>query len=378
MSKLRSKFFPTELPRNAGAVFSRIPPVLLLAISLLTLCHEVKGQEFANPFVKDQTDLAMEKAIKFLVTQQNENGSITDQGHDTAMTALAIMAMASVGNQPGDPTPEGECMRKGISFVLTRQQDNGYFGGLDNSRMYGHGIITLMLTEMMGMTMDQAQDEAVHKHCQKAINLILSSQKESKPAHFRGGWRYYPNAKDSDLSVSVWQLMALRSAKNDGLRVPASAIEEAVEYLKRSYVSSRGREGVPDNKVSGFAYMPRQGRPTETMAAAGLLAMQVCGEYESPYVIGAADWLLEHPPQFGKRFFFYGIYYYAQGMYQRGGSHADLAQKHVLKMLMEKQQGDGAWEASNGEEKKVGKVYATSLAVLSLSVEHHFLPIYQR
>lgn len=352
-----------------------------VAIGLLFLALSAKlapAEEFVSPFKKDRVDESIDRAVKYLVTQKKADGSIADKSTATAMTALAIMAMASVGNQPGDPTPEGECMKKGLQYVLTKQDNNGYFGNSDGSRMYGHGIITLMLTEMIGMGLDQSQDEQIHKHCQAAINLILSAQQEKKAPHFQGGWRYTPNATDADLSVSVWQLMALRSAKNDGLDVPGSAIEDAVEYLKRSYVSRLGKNGIPENLVSGFAYMPRQRGASETMTAAGLLAMQVCGQYDSPFVHGAADWMLEHPPKWGKRFFCYGIYYYAQGMYQRGGAHAETARKHVLNELLDKQQTDGAWEAANGEEKKIGKVYATSMATLSLSVKYHFLPIYQR
>jgi hypothetical protein len=166
--------------------------------------------------------------------------------------------------------------------------------------------------------------------------------------------------------------------KSGSMGYQGSSSPGVSKYLERSFVSPRGRNGDPDKKVSGFAYMPRQGRATESMTGAGLLAMQVCGQYESPYVLGAADWLLEHPPEWKDRFFFYGIYYYAQGMYQRGGSHADTASEHVLKMLLDKQQENGAWLADNNDEKKHGKVYATALAVLSLSVKHHFLPIYQR
>ena len=46
------------------------------------------------------------------------------------------------------------------------------------------------------------------------------------------------------------------------------------------------------DKKSGFAYQPG-GHPEYTTTAAGLLAMQVCGQYESPFVLGAADWLLD-------------------------------------------------------------------------------------
>jgi hypothetical protein len=100
--------------------------------------------------------------------------------------------------------------------------------------------------------------------------------------------------------------MAQRSAKNDGLQVPANAIRDAVAHLKRSYVSTLDRNGMPDNKASGFSYTLRRHSAAYTMTAAGLLAMQVGGEYESPLVVGAADWLLEHPPKW-KEGFFYGV-----------------------------------------------------------------------
>jgi hypothetical protein len=333
-----------------------------------------------TPFEKDVTDSAVDKAINYLLSQQRPDGAITDRGHETTMTSLAVMAMASVGAQPADPDARGGTMRKALEYVLRedRQDDKGYYGHRDGSRMYGHGITALMLTEMLGMGADLKQDREIHDRCQRAIDLILSSQKVNKSLQYRGGWRYTPDARDADLSVTVWQLMALRSAKNDGLQVPAAAIRDAVEYLKRSYASTLDHNGMPDKRASGFCYTPTGRNPTYTMTAAGLLAMQVCGEYESPLVAGAADWLLEHPPKWKEHFFFYGTYYYAQGMYQRGGNHAETAQRLVQEILLEKQQSDGSWQAEGGQENGVGKVYATSLAVLSLSVKYHYLPIYQR
>ncbi len=337
-------------------------------------------QKTPSIFQKDEVDLAVDKAIAYLLTQQREDGAIIDKGHDTTMTALSIMAMASVGIQPSDLSPKGQAMQRALAFVLQddRIDDKGYFGKHDGSRMYGHGIITLMLTEMLGMGISDEQDQLIHDRCQKAIDVILSSQKIEKPTHYRGGWRYTPDSRDSDLSASVWQLMALRSAKNDDLQVPASAINDAVAYLKRSYASPLDRNGLPDKKASGFSYEPHQNHPTFTMTAAGLLAMQVCGEYESPLVAGASDWLLEHPPKWKERFCLYGTYYYAQGMYQRGGDHAKTARQLVQDMLLKEQAGNGSWTAGNGSERDHGAVYATSMAVLSLSVKYHYLPIYQK
>jgi len=254
---------------------------------------------------------SVQSGVRHLISMQHEDGSIHDRGHETAMTALAVMAMASIGIQPADPTPEGTAMRRAIDYVVNpeksrsqpRQDSQGYFGRADDSRMYGHGIVSLMLTEMVGMGADERQDQQIRTALDGAVGVILAAQAVRKPPAQQGGWRYSPDSNDSDLSASVWQLMALRSAKNDAIAVPAEAIDEAVEYLRRSYTSPISEDGVPRDEVAGFSYTPGQNHPTYTMTAAGLLAMQVCGQYDSPLVLGAANWLLEHGPDLDERFF---------------------------------------------------------------------------
>jgi len=325
------------------------------------------------------TKEAIERAVSYLLSQQKESGAITLGQHDTAMTALSIMAMASVGITPGQEDDRGRAMSRAIDFVLeeNRQNGEGYFGERDGSRMYGHGITTLMLAEMLGMGKTSDQDARIEKACQKGIELILKAQRRSKSGANRGGWRYTPDAADADLSVSVWQLMALRSAKTDGLDVPSAAIEQAIVYLKRSCTSPLDPAGKPVKPESGFAYTPGSGDIQFTMTAAGALAMQVCGQYESPLVTSAIEWLSKNPPKWGGRYFFYGTYYYAQAMHQRGGEMAVDAERGVRDVLLPKQNEDGGW-TPEGEEGGAGRIYATSMAVLSLSVRFHYLPIYQR
>ncbi len=367
-----------RLDRSVGR--GMLAALLVSAVTLVGVIPAAVAQQPAeNPYQKDRVDQAVDKAIAYLVSQQREDGAITSRSAETAMSSLAIMAMASVGHQPSDDTDTGRAMNRALSFVLqeNRQDEQGYYGRSDSSRMYGHGIITLMLTEMLGMGVSDQQDAAIHDRLQRAIDLILAAQQVPKRSGHQGGWRYEPNANDADLSVSVWQLMALRSAKNDGLQVPVKAIDEAVEYLRNSYSSRLEPDGQPRDSVAGFSYTPGGG-PSFAMTAAGLLAMQVCGRYESPLVAGAADWLKEHPPKWDQRFCLYGTYYFAQGMHGRGGDYAKTARQQVEEMLLSNQQTDGSWLAENGEERSHGGVYATSLAVLSLSVKYHYLPIYQR
>lgn len=334
----------------------------------------------ARPFSGDRVDQSLANAVNFLVFGQDQQGAIADRGNPTAMTALSILAMASVGHQPADPTPQGQAMRRGLEYILRddRQDDSGYFGGRDGSRMYGHGITTLMLAEMIGHGADADQDRRIIAKCQKAIDLILRSQQIPKKSRLAGGWRYTPDSLDADLSVTVWQVMALRSAHNAGLTIPSAAIDQAVQYLRESFSGEReGKRGRKSSVSTGFSYQPGSS-PQFATTAAGLLAMQVCGQYAAPEVIAASDELLSSPPSWNERWVLYGTYYYAQGMHQRGGQHAQAARKHVEEMLVTRQAKDGSWESGDGSERGPGKIYCTTLAVLSLSVKFHYLPIYQR
>jgi len=326
----------------------------------------------------DKVDDALAKGTQYLIAAQDPatGGIHNNMRHETAMTSLAILAMAACGHQPADTTPEGAAMRKALGYVLRpeAQKEDGYFGELDGSRMYGHGITTLMLSEMLGMGADAAQDKLIREKCRLAIDLILRSQKVAKSDSNRGGWRYSPDSGDSDMSVTVWQTMALRAAKNAGFDVPREAIEDAVSYIRRLYQTDAERPGVA--KMGGFGYQTK-GRENSTTAE-GLLAMQVCGQYDAEEVKGASDRLLREGIKQGERWFFYTTYYYAQGMYQRGGRHAEEAQHVVPELLLPLQSREGWWEGINGEERQGGRVYATAMAMLSLSVKNHFLPIYQR
>jgi hypothetical protein len=330
----------------------------------------------------DKVDQAIGRAIDFIVSQQDKDGAIHEPGANhnlTAMTSMAIMAMAAVGHQPSDDTKQGAAMKKALSYVLRpdRQDVKGYLGGRDGSRMYGHGITTLMLSEMLGMGVDAQMDQVIRDRCRLAVEMIKNSQLVNKDPRNKGGWRYGPDSADSDLSVSVWQVMALRSARNAGLDVPKELIDNAVDYIKRCYQSKRGPDGKPENLKSACGYEPGR-QPEYAMASAGLLSLQVCGAYDSLEVKGSADWLKDKKVEYGGEWYFYGTYYFAQGMFQRGGDYASYARKLVEDSLLPKQGPDGSWLGQSGQERGAGKVYATSLATLSLAVKFHFLPIYQR
>jgi hypothetical protein len=368
--------------------------MLRLVLTFLLLGSTLHSQTAGvrPEIISPQVKTSLEKALSWLIQQQKPSGYFNDEktdskprrgdlpSHSAAMTALALMGMASVGHLPGDPTPEGEAAARALKFMVDNIEpdEHGYLGRSDRSRMYGHGIITLMLTEMIGMAQDEETDKKIHSMITGGVKLILRAQQVGKNEANRGGWRYEPSSSDSDISVSVWQVMSLRAAKNAGFDVPKEAIDNAIAYIKRSYKGTRDKSGNLSSNEGPFSYEPYGGRQTFSTTAAGLLSLQVCGEYEAPEVIGSSNWLLRNPPELTEPWFYYGNYYYAQGMYQRGGEHAATARQRTEQILIQAQDASGAWHPRNGNEKSAGSVYATSLALLSLSVYHHFLPIYQK
>jgi len=367
------KSFKVQGSRFQVAVKLLLPALITFQLSLSP--SPAQDPAPISPEVKQSVD----KAVAWLLTQQRKQGcfmasdtNVPVQTHSGALTALAIMGLASVGHMPGNPTPEGRALDKAMDFMINSivPGKDGYLGLSDRSRMYGHGIMSLMFAEMLGQVPNEEQDKKIRERVKLSVEFIMRSQDVKKSEVNSGGWRYEPGSTDSDMSVSVWQVMTLRAAKNAGIEVPKSAIDKALAYIKRSYKDDKAGRG--GRRSGGFGYTPGASA-TYSATAAGVLSLQVCGEYEAPEVIGGAEYLMRTPPARGNAHFYYGSYYYAQCMYQRGGEQASVARQNIEKVLLGLQQPTGAWPPE-----EAGPIYTTSLALLSLSVHHHFLPIYQK
>lgn len=319
-----------------------------------------------------QVDRSIARALKFLSSEQQRSGAWSLKNASRSVdapstTSLAIMAFMAAGHVPGEG-PYGDQLNLGIQWVLSTQQANGLFPHRTGSGpMYTHGICTLMLAEVAGMA-DSTMSMRIRQSLERAILLILKAQAVTKSRTHAGGWRYNPSSNDSDLSVTGWQLLALRAAKNIGCDVPAESIEYAVAYVKRcSDVRGRG----------GFSYQPGHG-PSPTRTGTGILCLEICGDHHARETMEAADYLLRRPLKYDDRFFFYGVYYCTVGMFQVGGRHWELTRNHISSVLLSKQHPNGSWNPQNGGEASFGPIYSTSLSVLALAVEYQYLPIYQR
>lgn len=377
---------------------NRLPALLLSAASLATAPRAAVAQEAprAAPVVEitAEQEEAVRRGLANLAGQQNEDGSwtgrvgfklnngykYTDQRGHVGVTAMAGMAFLAGGFVPGrgEYGPEVE---RALSFILSSVQEDGFatWGG---TRMYSHAFAVLFLAEIYGMT----HREDVRLKLQKAVDFIVTSQNEE------GGWRYVPLARESDMSIVVCQVLALRAARNIGIRVPKTTIDRAIRYVVNSAVTdSHGASRHPmyrgDSIVGTFHYQPDDhSRTSFPLTAAGVTALNGLGIYSSELIDKGVEYLQKNLDTFnrywggrrgsstGHYFYWYGHYYGVQAMYTHGGHEWEKYFSTVREHLLDLQRPDGSWPNGIGP----GDAFGTATAVLILEIPYCFLPIFQR
>jgi len=345
-------------------ITSRVTSVVLVAAAL---CVSWRGASAEDKRV----DFATDRALKYLKRTQNPDGSWPAglYKRSAGVASLAVLAFMAKGYTPRDGE-YADVIRKGIDYVLSRADEKTGLiatkGFHPEGSMYSHGISTLMLSQAAGMARGDRETK-IREVVRRAVLLILRAQKLRRfnPVE-QGGWRHRPESRDSDISFTGWQLLSLRAAKNAGADVPLEAIDEAVGYIKR--IASPG---------GGFGYTVK-GPTTRGRAGIGMLCLEICAKHHTPEALRAADFLLEHPSKWPDEYFYYGVYYSAHGMYLVGGDYWKKYRPHLETLLLGLQNYDGSWPAPKNAERYAGGVYFTAMSVLALSVEYHYLPIYER
>ena len=310
-------------------------------------------------------EAAIAKGLKSLAAEQGEDGGFGAGrwGKNIAVSALACIALMADGNLPGRGQ-YGHNVERGLEFVLKSANETGLLAAeTTNGPMYGHGFATLFLGEVYGMTKgggETALSSRVHETLVKACTLIERSQNNE------GGWRYNPVPYDADISVTICQIMALRSARNAGIEVPKEVIDRAVEYVRKC-----------QNADGGFRYQASAGFSAWPRSAAGVASLYYAGIYQDDAIDRGISYLLSNAlpgqtPGPGAHFY-YGHYYAVQAMYLAGGDNWAKWWPAIRSDLIRTQQNDGAWQ-----DPSVGPVYGTSMALIILQMPKRFLPIFQK
>jgi hypothetical protein len=223
--------------------------------------------------------------------------------------------------------------------------------------MYGHGFATLFLGEIYGMNPD---DKRVRDALVKAVDLIIGTQNDE------GGWRYNPVPYDADISVTICEIMALRSARNAGIKVPKQTIDRAVEYVHRC-----------QNPDGGFKYMLQAGGSAWPRTAGGVSSLFYAGIHHDDSINNGLDYLMRNAlpgrRTAGQAHYYYGHYYAVQAMYLAGGEYWGKWWPAIRDELLAKQASNGGWL-----DHHAGGAYATGMSLIILQMPKRYLPIFQR
>ncbi len=327
--------------------------LLLHGLSLTLLVSGIcPAQDFPRrqeDVIPAQVELIYERGLQYLAQSQNEKGSWNDSvGSEPGVVGLCVAAFLAHGEDPNHG-PYAKNIRNGIDYILSQQSEsNGYIG----SSMYNHAFATKALAESYGVL----DHPGIAPALKQAVELILTAQKRNR----FGGWRYTPDSRDADTTVTGCQMVTLFAARNAGLAVPDEAIKKGLTYL----ASCRGSEG-------SYGYTSSAGgKPTLT--AIGSLCLSLAKERDSKGFQASLNYLKKNLDYRDRYYPYYYEYYMSQALF-----HADEAtwedwNARNIRYLATIQARDGSFPGNQGNS------FNTAGALLSLALNYRFLPIYEK
>ena len=318
------------------------------------------------------SEAAVERGLAWLAMHQAADGSwrfdlagcrcdgaCRDPGtltSTTASTAIALLPFLGAGNTHVEGRHK-DTVSRGLYYLLGRMQPTPRGGDLTEGTMYGHGIATLVLCEALGMT----DDDLLRRPCRDAVRFIETSQ----DLH-GGGWRYLPG-QAGDITVTAWQLAALRSAGVAGVETSSPTFEGARRFLDS--LAARG----------GAAYGYRTPAAAPCTSAIGLLCRMYTGWAKDEEALGRGIGALAKPGP--KPHAIYHNFYLAQTLVQTDHPvwpRWNARNRDQIVALQSRVGHEaGSWFFLDRETAPGGRLAHTALAVLTLEVYYRLLPIYR-
>jgi outer membrane biosynthesis protein TonB len=339
------------------------------------------------------------------------------EGHTKASTSIALLPFLGAGNTHLDG-PYKEVVYRGLEQLKTildielkeLHPDNPNFVSTFSGDLYGYGLTTLVMAEAFGMTGDPDLERYVN-----ALTVFLARHQ-----HPLGGWRY-ELGQPGDITVTGWQVVALKSSQLAGAAVHSDIFRQADKFLDSltppAPLSRPGRTQVVANKVGGMNRDPTRyhylasfansttREPGECTSAVGLLCRLYTGwSSNDPRLLKGVNQLLKsntHPA-----LLLYRNFYLAQILLhidhpaweQWNRRNRDyLVRMQITETTRMNQRNPafgsppceiGSWYLTNpnGTTKNAirdrhlapaGRLAHTALAILTLEVYYRLLPIYK-
>ena len=311
------------------------------------------------------------------------DGAGSEGAGDVGATSLAVLAFLGAGYTHEDGAEFADCIRNALQYLRHQQQADGLFGRRSDgaATAYNHALATFAMTEAYGLT----GQEFYKSYAQRGVRLIVDWQNwRPDGSGEKYGWRYSPRDRDNDTSVTIWMLMALKSARACEIFVPDEACAGALHWfddVTDDLYYRAGYHTLGDNIPS-----PDPAKPNamhETTTAMAMLGRIFAGQRPTLAPIKAgADLLLQDLPVWNAAAGSIDYYYWYFGTtaaFQVGGETWNDWNKALKSALVEHQNCDktscqyGSWDpAVDCNGRRFGRVCATALNCLTLQIYYRY------
>ena len=299
------------------------------------------------------TGPATDAGCSWIARQQEADGSwdpVRNGGaalYRPALTALASLALMR------DPDRYWKEIAAACAAMLHVQEPDGAFGAPDSGRMYNHALATWALLAAYDKEPRPDWKDALDK----AIAFIRARQQTS------GGWGYFASVGDpANTAVTAWQVQVLARAQQAGWHDAGGHLRKGLNWL---------RQRADDDGQFGYTASRNGASATQTLNAMGAYTLLTAGG-SRPEMVQVAATAIHHlrsappagptqEPDFYRSFF-------TVAAWEAAGDHkrADLVRAGVYNRREMHGADKGSWTPSDGWGKVGGRLYATSLAVLTL------------
>ncbi len=340
-----------------------VTPILLALATATSAVAQLPEPRIGEVVPRDVREM-YDRGLQFLANSQTAAGDWAGDGeHGPAITGLALMAFLASGEDPNFGIYSNH-VRKAIRSIITSQNaSTGYIG----TSMYHHGFAMLALAESYGAVDDRnlwADENGTHRSIGQALELAVRTAITSQKKNPVGGWRYSPDARDADTSVSGAVFVGLLAARNAGIEVPDDSIDRAIAFYQ-SMTSTSGQVGYAGG-IGGF---------DESMAriSIGTLVYALSHRKDLPQYKATLGYLTQRLEQSGNSPYpEYQRYYQAQALFQGDVEAWGKWNRQLVRELKQAQQNDGGFSGN------FGRTFSTSASLLALALNYRFLPIYER
>lgn len=303
-----------------------------------------------------------------------------------AQTGLAILAFQAGGHFHDNQRKYSENVRRGLEWLVRQQQKDGslyqsHNGARHQHYMYEHGIGAFALAEAnaVGVATKPGAPMPYREATENALRYIQRTQ------HDDGGWRYTESkAEGGDMSVTGWQVLALKSGKEARLDVSPECVADIERFLAKCRIGRTGRTG----------YTSANAMISEATTGVGMLIDQLfLDQGDSEVVKSGAEYLAKKAEGFDKSSSFdlpvlrqvgnrdeddyYLLYNCTLAMFQHGGEpwkrwNDAVRNRLVARQLRGEQCDRGSWTPDARWGGQGGRVYSTALAILTLEVYYRY------